>query len=149
MTYQIIYSSESAMPMQRDDLEEILAQARSSNAEKGITGALVYAQGAFLQILEGERAKVQDLMAKISRDLRHETLIVLQEAEIPSAVFGAWKMAYVSATPEQVAAWIGISPTTESAEGLADIGQDPDRTAQLLQNILSLLEPADMPAKAG
>ena len=141
MVYQIIYSSEAATPMQLDDLEEILEHARVSNATKGITGALVYVEGVFLQILEGDRAGVEDLMKKISQDVRHETVTVLRAEEISAAVFGDWKMAYVSATAEQVAKWAGLRGTAEIPEILTDIRQDPHGAAQLAQGILSILAP--------
>ena len=141
MTYQIIYSSESATPMQMEDLEEILDDARSSNASKGITGALVYVDGVFLQILEGERDVVEDLMTKIAKDVRHETVTVLRKAEISAADFKDWKMAYVSATVEQVAKWAGLGGTTDIPEILADMRQDPHRATQVAQSILSLLTP--------
>jgi Sensors of blue-light using FAD len=141
MTYQIIYSSESATPMQMEDLDEILEDARSSNASQGITGALVYVEGVFLQILEGERDVVEALMGKIARDVRHETVTVLREAEVPAAVFKDWKMAYVSATAEQVAKWAGLSGTADIPEILTDLRQDPHRATQVAQSILSLLAP--------
>ena len=134
MTYQIIYSSESATPMQQDDLEELLEQAQTHNATRGITGALVYAEGLFLQILEGDRVELQDLMARIVRDVRHETVTVL-----PRAVFAGWTMAYVGATAEQVAKWAGFGTTTQTAQSLAEFGQDAQRTAQFVQRILSVL----------
>jgi hypothetical protein len=144
MTYQIIYSSESATPMQLDDLEDLLEHARNSNATKGITGALVYVDGVFLQILEGDKRTVEDLLAKISRDVRHETVTVLRKAEAPSAVFKDWKMAYVSATAEQVARWAGLSGTTDIPEILTDMQQDPHRAAQVAQSILSFLAPQNI-----
>ena len=139
MTYQIIYSSEASTPMQTDDLEELLGHSRRSNGAKGITGALVYAEGIFMQILEGDRTKLQDLMAKIRKDVRHETVIVLRECEIPSKVFGNWKMAYVGATPQQVAKWAGLSVATGTTESLSEIREEEQRTAQFAQDILSLL----------
>lgn len=139
MTYQIIYSSEATTPMQSEDLEEILDHARSSNAIKGITGALVYGEGMFLQILEGDRVAVMDLMAKIYRDVRHEAVTVLREGEIPAALFGGWKMAYVSATAQQVAKWAGLDRVTGSAERANDISDEAHRTARFAQDILSLL----------
>ena len=139
MTYQIIYSSEASTPMQTDDLEELLDHARRSNGEKGITGALVYAEGIFMQILEGDRPKLQDLMAKIRKDVRHETVVVLRECEIPSKVFGSWKMAYVGATPQQVAKWAGLSVATGTTESMSEICEEEQRTAQFAQDILSLL----------
>lgn len=144
MAYQIIYSSESSTPMELEELEEILEQARSGNASKGITGALVYVDGVFLQLLEGEKASVQSLMERIAKDVRHETVTILKAGEIPSAVFTEWTMAYLSATPEQVAKWAGLSGTTALPEVLSSMRQDPHQTARVAESILSVLvaEPA-------
>ena len=125
--------------MQTDELEEILVNARRSNGAKGITGALVYAEGLFLQILEGDRIRVDELMAKIRRDVRHETVIVLREGEIPSAMFGSWKMAYVGATPRQVATWAGLGVATGTTERVTEMDENQQRSAQFAQDILSLL----------
>ena len=126
--------------MQSDDLEDLLEHARSNNGKKGITGALIYVDGAFLQVLEGARVSVEDLMAKILRDVRHETVTVLREGEIPSPIFTDWKMAYVSATSEQVAKWAGLSGTTGISEILTDIRQNPQAAAQVAESILLLLK---------
>lgn len=141
MTYQIIYSSEAATPMQTDELEDLLEQARISNAENGITGALVYADGIFLQILEGDQGALQALMARICRDLRHEGVTVVRQGEIAAAMFTDWNMAYVSATAEQVALWAGFSQTTEMPRVLADIRQDPQQAAMVARSILACLVP--------
>jgi Sensors of blue-light using FAD len=125
--------------MQMDDLEEILEHARRSNAKKGITGALVYVDGVFLQILEGDSGVVQELMAKIFRDVRHETVTVLKQGDIPAAIFRDWKMAYVSATAEQVAKWAGLSGTTAIPDILTDMRNDPFKASQVAQSILSVL----------
>ena len=143
MTYQIVYSSEATIPMQATDLEALLVQARSRNGTVGITGALVYAEGTFLQILEGERHALEDLMAAIRRDVRHEAVTVLREGEVPSAVFGGWGMAYVSATPEQVARWAGLGDVTGPAALATDPGRDAQRTARFAQDILALLRPVE------
>ncbi|MBC7991269.1 MAG: BLUF domain-containing protein [Luteimonas sp.] len=137
--YQIVYSSEAATPMQAGDLEELLDHARRSNAAKGITGALVYAEGIFLQILEGDKVRVQDLMAKIQRDVRHGGVIILREGEVSAAIFGNWKMAYVGATPQQVAKWAGLSVANGTTESLSEAAEEQSRTAQFAQDILSLL----------
>ena len=139
MTYQTIYFSASSTPMQVDELEDILEQAQSNNSRNGITGALVYIDGSFLQILEGEKDRVQTLMQKISKDFRHETVSILHEGEIAAAAFTEWKMAYVSATAEQIARWAGLSGTTQLPEVWQDIQQDPSRATQLTNSILSVL----------
>ena len=139
MAYQIIYSSEASTPMQADDLEEILGHARRSNAARAITGALVYAEGMFLQILEGDKAELQMLMDKIRRDVRHTAVVVLREGEIPTAIFGGWKMAYVGATAHQVAKWAGLGAAIDGAEDTDETSEQEQRTAQFAQDILALL----------
>lgn len=139
MTYQIIYSSDAATPMQMEDLEEILEHARSRNARTGVTGALVYIDGVFLQILEGDFDTIQQLMAKISADVRHEEVTVLQEAEIPAAVFEGWEMAYIGATNEQVAQWAGLSGTTAVPDIFENMRNNAAKVAQVSQSILAAL----------
>ena len=143
MTYQFVYSSVAVTPMQTDDLEELLAHARRGNAARGITGALVYAEGIFLQIIEGDKDQVLDLMAEIRRDIRHESVAVLREGDVPSPTFGSWKMAYVSATPQQMAQWAGLSPANGSTESPGEAAEENNRTARFAQDILSLLTSDD------
>jgi hypothetical protein len=139
MTYRTLYSSVSSTPMQLDDLEDLLEQAQGHNAGNAITGALVYVDGFFLQVLEGDKATVQTLMQKICKDFRHESVTVLQEGEVPAAAFSEWTMAYVSATPEEVARWAGLSGTTQLPKVWDDIHEDPQRAAQVVKSILAVL----------
>ena len=139
MTYQIIYSSAASTPMELDGLEDILEHAQGSNATRGITGALVYADGFFLQILEGEKAAVESLMQRIEKDLRHETVVILLSGEIPAASFSDWRMAYVSATPEQVAQWAGLNVDSKLPQVWENLRQNPTRASQVAASILSVL----------
>lgn len=139
MPYQIIYSSSSTTPMQMDDLEDILESARESNAEAGISGALVYVDGHFLQILEGEAEALAHLMGRIARDVRHEAVTVLRQTEVPAAMFSDWSMAYVSATAEQVAEWAGLSGATTAADTLADIHGNAVKVTRMAEQILRVL----------
>lgn len=134
--------------MQTDDLDDMLHQARTNNAARGVTGALIYVDGVFLQILEGERATLQGLMARISKDVRHETVTVLKEGDVPFASFADWTMAYVSATAAQVARWAGLSATAAMPDTLNDLHNDAQRTAQLAGSILKALIPGADPSAA-
>ena len=69
MTYQLIYSSQATVPMSVAELEEILVDARAGNEKRNITGALVYIDGIFLQVLEGERETVLSLMRSIEKEI--------------------------------------------------------------------------------
>lgn len=139
MPYQVIYSSASSTPMQREDLEDILERAQASNAASGITGALVYVDECFLQVLEGSAEAVQTLMAKISTDLRHETVTVLQAQAVPARCFADWQMAYVSATAAQVAEWAGLNVRTDLPDTLDSMRVDRERALQAMDGILAVL----------
>jgi hypothetical protein len=139
MPYQVIYSSAATTPLQQEDLHDLLTQARRSNARSGITGALAYVDGCFLQVLEGQAEAVQALMARITTDLRHETLTVLQAGEIAAPAFTDWQMAYVSATAAQIAEWAGLSARTELPETLEALRRDREKTMQVSKSILAML----------
>jgi hypothetical protein len=139
MPYQLIYSSVSSTPMQQEDLGDILEKAQLNNARSGITGALVYVDGYFLQVLEGEEEAVQGLMERISVDLRHETITVLQAQAVDTAAFANWKMAYVSATSAEVAQWAGLGARTELPETLEALRLDRQRVVQVSKSILAVL----------
>ena len=126
--------------MQLDELEDLREQAQDNNAEDGITGALVYVDGFFLQILEGPRDRIDSLMRRINRDLRHEDVKVLQAGDIEVAAFAGWTMAYVSATRKQVADWAGLSGTQALPEVWEDIRQDRSKVTQISAGILATLK---------
>ena len=126
--------------MQADELEELLEHARRHNAANGITGALIYADGVFLQILEGEKHTVQALMEKIAKDFRHETVTVLKQATIPSAVFSDWEMAYVSATPQQIAEWAGLGGATATPDVVTGMRLEPRMATRVAEKILAILK---------
>jgi hypothetical protein len=126
--------------MSVDDLEAILADARNGNSLRGVTGALIYVDGVFLQILEGDKTTVCSLMKSIESDPRHNSVTVFHEGESPSPSFSHWKMAYLDATPDQLARWTGNESTTSLSEILQDLRADPSRFSQLAAGVLTALQ---------
>lgn len=139
MTYQLIYSSQATRPMSIEDLEQILVDARQGNQARNVTGALVYVDGAFLQLLEGEKETVLTLLESIWRDSRHHAVNVLHQGEVEQPTFSEWRMAYLSAQPEQVAAWAGLGGVTSAAAILEDIHREPKRASRVMESILRAL----------
>lgn len=136
MPYQMMYSSQATRPMTVEGLEEILADARSGNERRNVTGALVHVDGVFFQILEGERDVVHSLMQSILRDTRHGSVKVFFEREVDKRAFQDWRMAYLSASREQMAQWAGLPGAVSVRELLEDVGRDPQRVPAILVNIL-------------
>jgi hypothetical protein len=104
-----IYSS-VATPLFRDDgVEELLAQARSANAEADITGMLLYVDRGFFQVLEGHPLRIKPVFAKISADPRHERVTQIIYEPIARRTFGQWTMGYPSLENRELHAIIGIN----------------------------------------
>lgn len=89
--YQIVYLSTATEPFSKTQLVELLEGSVRRNTEAGITGLLLYRDGAFMQVLEGEQAAVTALFKKISHDPRHHHVIrlvqeTIQERNFPNSV---------------------------------------------------------------
>jgi hypothetical protein len=94
MIFQITYSSVAKPELTISDIEEIMAEAVNNNAANDITGCLIFNQGYFLQILEGNKQNVMNLLDKIRLDDRHDHVIILSEGQTNSRTFKEWAMAY-------------------------------------------------------
>lgn len=139
MPYQIIYSSQAAEPMTALSLEKILTDARAGNEARNVTGALIYVDGVFLQVIEGDRDVVQGLMASIAKDSRHTQVKVFSEVELSEPTFGSWRMAYLNASPEQMSAWAGLPGATSIESILEEMDSDPQRAGRIARGIIKAL----------
>lgn len=91
---QLVYVSSATHLMSEDDILQILRASRRNNASAGITGLLLYKDGNFLQVLEGEEDKVVALYEKISRDPRHKDVQVISREVIGERIFDEWTMGF-------------------------------------------------------
>jgi hypothetical protein len=92
----LLYISKSLLTLPTDEVEIgcIVAAARSRNASLGVTGTLIATNAAFAQILEGEKAAIDELMLSILIDTRHTDLRILEYKEIEQRRFPCWTLAY-------------------------------------------------------
>lgn len=93
---QTVYIS-TARGDTQDERGHILLTSRRNNERDGITG-LLYDDGVrFLQVLEGDAARVDATFARIKADPRHRAVVILSRRAIEAREFGDWAMA--SLTP--------------------------------------------------
>lgn len=91
MLSQYLYIS-TAPSLSRDEVDAILATSARNNPARGVTGLLLYNGRNFLQLLEGEKAEVDALMARISEDSRHSGVSVLHNTDIEARRCPEWAM---------------------------------------------------------
>jgi hypothetical protein len=92
--YSLTYVSSAVRPYSPEELRVLLTAARLKNDQHGITGMLLYKDGNFMQVLEGERNAVQATRARIEVDPKHHGMLVLLSGPIEHREFGSWSMAY-------------------------------------------------------
>ncbi|MEM7292297.1 MAG: BLUF domain-containing protein [Pseudomonadota bacterium] len=80
------------------ELEAILEQSRRNNAKRNMTGILLFDDGAFFQVLEGDRKAVDSLFKKLKTDTRHTRINKLISEPIEERSFGDWSMGYPKLT---------------------------------------------------
>jgi hypothetical protein len=102
MRIQLIYMSAATRPIGSDELTELLIKARNRNESLGITGMLVYHEGAFLQILEGDERFVDPLYERITRDKRHTSCALLLRSYTDHRSFPEWGMGFVDTNHEEL-----------------------------------------------
>ncbi len=129
----LIYLSSAVQEMSEAELLDLLHQSEHNNAEVGITGLLLYREGNFLQVLEGEPEQVHALYERICRDPRHKGILKVSERPINEREFSAWQMGFVnleSLRPEDVPGFSDYLQTPLTAESFGD---DPSFAQVFLQ----------------
>ncbi len=92
--FEITYYSLARPGLSSQDISNILKTAREFNAKEGLTGCLLSYKDQFIQVLEGEKAIVTQLLNRIKQDPRHSNLFVMAESEKEARSFADWTMAY-------------------------------------------------------
>lgn len=118
--FSVVYSSMATAPLDDAALRELLEQSRSSNAERDVTGMLLYRGGRFIQILEGPEQAVRDTMGKIERDPRHDRLRVLIDEFIDERNFAEWTAGYEPISVPDGDAPAGFRDTFDDLEAHGD-----------------------------
>lgn len=91
MRYAICYVSTATKKFAKEEIDDLLKVSKEKNNEKDIRGFLLYSEGNFFQIMEGQKNTVLDLYTKIQKDPRHETIIQILGKEIPQGAFDGFE----------------------------------------------------------
>ena len=96
--FSLAYFSRNAIAGTSDEMQSaiaaILASARRNNARRGVTGALLFSDGCFAQVLEGAREDVETVFETIQCDPRHKDVTIMHLHQVEERSFGDWSMAF-------------------------------------------------------
>jgi hypothetical protein len=105
----LTYASVATGDFDTAQLTELLQQSRRANELAGLTGMLLYSDGNFFQLLEGEPAAVDALYAKLHLDKRHKQLTLIIREPIPKRDFADWSMGFSNVSPKELMQIAGLN----------------------------------------
>jgi len=109
---QVTYVSRTREPMGAEQLLDLLMQCRENNQQQDITGMLLYGNGTFLQVLEGDDSVIDELVAQILEDPRHADIEVLSRESLDQRDYAEWSMGFDLVSDESL----------REVQGLKDFG---------------------------
>ena len=126
----LIYASKASTDFSKDDIVVLLEKARNKNESLNVTGMLLFDNGGFLQVLEGEEETVNQLFSVISSDSRHRNIVKIISEAIPERQFDDWTMGYASISRQELAKIEGMNDFFTGKTCLADV--DKGRAKKIL-----------------
>ena len=91
MIDRITYVSRAREGLGVRDAYDIIRTAHNRNSQDGLTGALLFLDGWFMQVLEGDAYLLDRRYAAIAVDSRHAALQLRQRVSLPGRSFpGDW-----------------------------------------------------------
>ena len=91
---ELTYVSEPAQEMSFLGLMRLLYHSYLRNTSMGITGALIFENNRFGQVIEGPRTQIEDLWEKIQKDTRHKNIRLIESKSIEHRSFNKWTMIF-------------------------------------------------------
>jgi Sensors of blue-light using FAD len=130
--FHLVYVSSASQLFTTPKLQALLDQARQNNTKLDVTGMLLYKDGNFMQVLEGEQEVVTKLAGHIEPDLRHKGVLVLLRGTSESRLFPDWSMGFRDLTDPSVAKTPGYTDFMNTPLTDDKFSQDPSRCMKLL-----------------
>lgn len=128
----MVYVSSAVNLFSPTELVDLLAKSRQHNKERGITGMLLYKDGNFMQVLEGEESEVRALHAKIQNDPRHRGLITLLQGHQEERQFPNWSMGFRDLASPELQSLAGYNEFLNTSLTGEEFSDDPTRCQRLL-----------------
>ncbi|MFI3119805.1 MAG: BLUF domain-containing protein [Methylococcaceae bacterium] len=106
---RLTYASTAVTDFSPEKLVALLKICRINNITKNITGILLYAQGTFFQVLEGDEVAVDAIFEAIKKDKRHKDVTLIEQLPITERLFPYWSMGFDKLEAKELSEMEGFS----------------------------------------
>ncbi|QCR21888.1 BLUF domain-containing protein [Pontibacter sp. SGAir0037] len=106
--HHLVYLSSAVEEMNDEQLAHILQKSRENNSKNGITGILLYSDGNFIQVLEGEKQALFNTFNRIKYDYRHRGIIEMLNQPLKKRNFPDWSMGFKTIAASEFTRFAGF-----------------------------------------
>jgi Sensors of blue-light using FAD len=107
--FHVVYSSTASHLFSKSELRPMLGETRLTAARFGVTGMLLYKDGAMLQVLEGDDQALMRRVSLLYLEPRHKDLHMLMRGITEERLFLDWSMAFRDLTDKSLLDTRGFS----------------------------------------
>lgn len=97
MEHALCYISTATPEFDIEQVEELFQTWQEKNARQDIKGILLFSEGHFFQVLEGERTAVLALFNAINKDRRHSEIIQVLGKDVEKGSLDGYLTEHVTA----------------------------------------------------
>lgn len=130
--HSLVYVSTATSLLSKEDLVKLLTKSMEKNRRLNVTGMLLYKEGNFLQLIEGECKVVTALFDEIKVDPRHYDAIVLLNEETGTRLFADWSMGFRNLDDTDLNVMPGYSKYMNTPLVAESFGNNPSAVLELM-----------------
>ncbi|ODN69609.1 BLUF domain-containing protein [Methylobrevis pamukkalensis] len=140
LTRFVFYSENVGLKSERpsaEHIKSILLSCSRYTFASGISGALIFNESWFVQVMEGERGLTTRSMLSLVQDPRHRAPVLIRAASVDERRFPGWTVGYAGHSEAIDALYLrhGI------VSGFHPVGMTADSVENLLADMASLNSP--------
>lgn len=137
--YSVLYRSLASPDFTKEDIYKMLSHSRAFNKSHGITGCLLFHQGQFLQLIEGEADEVIPLYDRIKYDSRHNLVTTLELRDDAERIFNNWDMAFHDFGEDNEAAYYKLQQIDTFFRQSSALNSPSEMANTFFKNVRSML----------
>jgi uncharacterized membrane protein (DUF373 family) len=106
---RLTYASTAIKDFSPENLLALLKTCRINNGAKNITGILLYSNGTFFQVLEGDEAAIDETFESIKKDKRHKDVTLIEKLPITDRALPYWSMGFEKLEGKELSEMEGLN----------------------------------------
>lgn len=139
----LVYVSNARGMVTHEGIRELVRDSAQRNLHREVTGALLYGNRHFMQLLEGDLYTINELFLRIAKDCRHHHVTRIAFYPVPRRYFPDWSMELINLEDYTRVdrKWLRELLDRQASVSLHDVARFSQLTMELLEEFRKQLMP--------